>query len=191
VENDPLRPSFSEGLAEMSELFQADLQWLVDRLKIRDCLHRYTRGLDRHDAELIAGAFWPDALISYGDHFEGALEPFVEWSNRLHAERWEAHSHNVTNQSVEFEGDQAHAESYVLYFHRGADNDVDVGVGRYLDLFVRRSGEWRILKRQFIADMLFRANGASSGKSGFVPPGRRDRKDPSYQRPLTLHRHSD
>jgi ketosteroid isomerase-like protein len=164
----------------------ADVQWVIDRLRIRDCLHRYTRGLDRHDAELIASAFWPDAVISYGKQFHGPLEAFVAWGNELHASRWRAHSHNVTNQSVEIDGNMAHVESYVVYFHRNPDKEVDVGVGRYLDLFERRAGEWRILKRQFIVEMLFQASGAIFDESRFFPRGRWDRDDLSYERPLDL-----
>lgn len=170
----------------MTETDLADLRWLADRTRIRDCLHRYTRGLDRHDADLIASAFWPDAEISYGRHFRGLRDPFVAWSNKLHAARWKAHSHNVTNQSVEFDGDTAHVESYVVYFHRKADNDVDVGIGRYLDLFERRDGEWRILKRQFVVEMMFEAGASIFDEDRFFPRGRRDREDLGYARPLEL-----
>lgn len=164
----------------------AEIRWLIDRLRIRDCLHRYTRGIDRHDSELIASAFWPDATIGYGAQFEGPLEPFVAWSNELHAARWKAHSHNVTNQSVAFDedGGGADVESYVLFFHRQEGKDVDVGIGRYLDRFARRGGEWRILRRRFIVDMMFQASGAIFDESRFGPPGSRDRGDPSYVRPF-------
>jgi hypothetical protein len=53
------------------------LGYLRDRLDIYDCLVRYARGLDRHDAELIASAFWPDAQANYGALFSGPRDDFV------------------------------------------------------------------------------------------------------------------
>lgn len=161
-----------------------DLQWLLDRTRIADCLGRYVKGLDRHDSDLIASAFWPDAHIRYGARYDGGLEPFVAWSNASHEERWIGHSHNITNQLVTFEADRSAAdvESYVLFFHRRADSNVDVGVGRYLDRFERRQEEWRILNRRLVADMMFEAKGFAFDASGF-PTGGWVPNDPSYVRP--------
>jgi hypothetical protein len=162
---------------------ERDLQWLIDRMKIRDCLGRYTRGLDRHDAPLIASAFWPEARISYRGRFEGTLDDFAEWSNRSHAERWSQHSHNITNQNVTFDqsGDGADVESYVLFFHRSLGETVEVGVGRYIDRFVRRDSDWRISSREFVVDMMFKAEPLVFRAS--FPMGTWGEGDPSYVRP--------
>jgi hypothetical protein len=37
----------------MSAPTDAELRELLDRQAIRDCVHRYARGLDRHDDELV------------------------------------------------------------------------------------------------------------------------------------------
>ena len=37
-----------------------ELQDLVAREAIRDCLYRYCRGIDRADAEMLRSAYWPD-----------------------------------------------------------------------------------------------------------------------------------
>jgi hypothetical protein len=165
---------------------QSDLQWLIDRMKIRDCLGRYTRGLDRHDAELIASAFWPGARISYRGRFEGTLADFAEWSNRSHAERWSQHSHNITNQNVLLDDDRggADVESYVLFFHRSLSETVDVGIGRYLDRFEQRDGEWRISAREFVVDMMFKAEPLTF--NAFFTVGQWGEADPSYARPYGL-----
>ena len=47
---------------------------LWDREQIRQCLHRYARGVDRFDRELILSAFHPDALDEHGK-FVGTLDP--------------------------------------------------------------------------------------------------------------------
>ncbi|MBC2777022.1 nuclear transport factor 2 family protein [Parasphingopyxis marina] len=164
---------------------QSDLQWLIDRMKIRDCLGRYTRGLDRHDGALIASAFWPEAEIFYGKRFEGDLDDFVEWSNASHAERWTQHSHNITNQNVAFDDDRSGAdvESYVQFFHRAIGDGVSIGVGRYIDRFEQRGGEWKIISRLLVVDMMLDAEHLDFDASGF-PVGKWGEGDPSYSRPF-------
>jgi len=162
----------------------SDVQWLIDRMKIRDCLGRYTRGLDRHDAALIASAFWPEARISYGGRFGGALDDFVAWSNRSHAERWTQHSHNITNQNVLFDDDRAGAdvESYVQFFHRNIGPGIQIGIGRYLDRFERRGEDWRIIARELVVDMMVQADHMPFDGARF-PMGSWGEDDLSYQRP--------
>ena len=43
-----------------------ELDNLIDRERIRDCLARLSRGEDRRDAELIGGSYWPDATDDHG-----------------------------------------------------------------------------------------------------------------------------
>jgi len=161
----------------------SDLQWLIDRMKIRDCLGRYTRGLDRHDSELIASAFWPEARITYGTRFEGTVEDFAESSNRGHAERWTQHSHNITNQNVLFDENRAGAdvESYVQFFHRCIGPGVDLGIGRYLDRLERRGDDWRIISRELVVDMMLHADELPGGARFAM--GEWGEDDPSYKRP--------
>jgi hypothetical protein len=125
---------------------------LLDRFDIYDCLVRYARGLDRHDAELIASAFWPDAQVNYGTLFSGPRDEFVEWANELEAQN-EYHAHHIGTQRVDFDGDLAHVETYVLYIVRTHDKSERLGSGRYIDVLERRSGEWRIVLREFLAEM--------------------------------------
>jgi hypothetical protein len=44
----------------------ARLQELVDRADILDCVQRYARGIDRHDVELVASCYHPDAIDDHG-----------------------------------------------------------------------------------------------------------------------------
>ena len=159
------------------------VEYLLDRLQISDCLVRYLRGLDRHDAELIASAFWPDAQVNYGMLFSGPRDEFVTWANELEA-RNAYHQHHVTTQTVDLDGDIAHVESYVLYIVRTNENMERVGAGRYIDVFEQRDGEWRIVLREFLAE--FGTNGLPSTivQSPWTASGTWDRDDLSYVRPL-------
>jgi hypothetical protein len=166
------------------------LGYLLDRLDIYDCLVRYARGLDRHDAELIASAFWPDAQVNYGDLFSGPRDDFVEWANELEAQN-EYHAHHISTQSVDLDGDVAHVETYVLYIVRTPLKDERLGSGRYLDVLERRAGEWRIVLREFLAEMGNRGVPSALVDSPWTARGTWDRGDLSYVRPLPRRPESD
>lgn len=163
----------------------ADIRYLIDRQAILDCIRRYARGVDRHDEELMASAFWPDAQINYGS-WSGPPHLFTPWANAGHDDKYLSHCHNITTQTAEIDGDVAHVESYIAYFLREKDEvHVRVGIGRYIERYERRGREWRIAIREFIADVGFRAD-ASEFPSHFLgnPLASQSRDDLSYVRPL-------
>jgi ketosteroid isomerase-like protein len=159
------------------------IQYLVDRLQIHDCLARYARGLDRHDAELIASAFWPDAQVNYGSRFSGLRDAFVVWANELESQN-EYHQHHLTTQSVDMDGDTAHVETYVLYIVRTHEKAERLGAGRYIDVLERRAGEWRISLREFLAEMGNAGVPSLLVDNPWTQRGTWDREDLSYVRPL-------
>lgn len=163
------------------------LRELKDRAAIFECVNRYTRAIDRHDAPMIASVFHPDAIDNHGD-FLGTVDEFIHWVNTGHSQAAEGHMHNVTSHTCEIDGDTAHAETYVIVVLRGPDGDpLRVGGGRYLDRLERRNGEWRIALRRVIMDWRMRGDSGPwiKGKRGY-PVGTWDKTDLSYQRPLTL-----
>jgi hypothetical protein len=135
-----------------------DVQRLLDRQAISDCVHRYSRGLDRHDDET---------------SFRG-------------------HQHHITTQTVEVDGDTAHAESYVLgVLTRKGDGEIsEIAGGRYFDRLERRGGEWRIAARKVIVEWTSVVDGAGAlfGPQNGFPAPRWDRRDISYERPLVAGR---
>jgi len=175
---------------EIAEL-KRQVHILTEREKIREVLQRYARGLDRHDLELEQSAFWPNAEISYGTLSE-RRDAFIRWGNETHALYTARHEHHLTTQTIDLDldGEVAHVESYVIYLLREKDEkNTMVGGARYIDKLERRHGEWRIALREFLPDILFRANSIFAGEFALTrcPPsgeGRWDRSDLSYQRPL-------
>jgi ketosteroid isomerase-like protein len=166
-----------------------DVQRLLDRQEISDCIHRYARGLDRHDDEVVLSCYWGDALDSHGPFTGDALE-FVAWANDLHDSEWQGHQHHLTACNVELDGDVAHAETYVLgVLTRKGGRLSDIAGGRYLDRLERRDGEWRIAARKVVVEWAGVLDGADArfGPAPFPDPTW-DRSDPSYQRPLTVER---
>ena len=53
---------------------------LADREAIRDCMYRYSRGIDRCDVELLRSAYWPDATDNHTG-FVGTREEFIAWAH--------------------------------------------------------------------------------------------------------------
>jgi hypothetical protein len=125
---------------------------LADREAIRDCLFRYSRGIDRCDMALLKSAYWPGAM----DHhtgFAGTIEEFVAWAEpKLKAM---PHSvHMLGNILIQLEGALARVESYFWSVNVLAEGDIRevVVAGRYLDRFELRTEEWRIAERMVVHD---------------------------------------
>ncbi|MBF9032653.1 nuclear transport factor 2 family protein [Rhodobacterales bacterium HKCCE2091] len=180
------------------------VQELWDREQIRQCLHRYTRGVDRFDRELILSAFHPDCIDEHGK-FVGNREEFVDWALNMHEKAQLTHQHCLLNHTCEIDGDTAHAETYFMFVamnRRG--KPLTIGGGRYVDRLEKRDGEWRIAARVTVRDwsnldqvpdisdlstMTSTAALLSDVERAFMNEGRgpaRDRTDPSYDRPLTI-----
>src|SRR5580698_922850 len=162
------------------ETIGPELQRLLDREAIRDAITRFVRGLDRHDDELAASA--------YHAEFLGTPAELIPWANGLHAADWVTHHHHLTTQTIEIDGDVAHAETYCIGAFRRRDEDVvDIAGGRYIDRLERREGEWRIVAREALIEWACAADANASRFSfGLSDAGRWDRGDPSYARPLLV-----
>ena len=166
------------------------IQRLLDRQAIGDCLTRYARGIDRHDDELVMSAFHEDALDRHGQ-FVGSPRDLAAWGHAQHEQTWISHQHFLMNQTVDFDGeDEAHVETYLMFVQRrAAGARVDFGGGRYLDRFERRDGDWRIAARLVVIDWV--CDAAADDPRGVLERyrnGRWDRSDPSYERPLLITR---
>ena len=167
---------------------EAKLQHMLDRLEIQDVVHRYARGLDRHDDEVLRSVFHEDAIDNHGP-WVGGREPFVEWANGPCHEHTNAHLHQITTHTCEIDGDTAHTESYCQWVHRLKEEPtVTVGGGRYVDRLEKRDGEWRIVVRRLVVDFYFEAQGTifSSPTMAEYPNGTWDTTDISYERPLGI-----
>lgn len=158
---------------------------LLDRQEIIECLHRYTRGVDRVDPDLIRLAFHPDA-IDYHGPVTGTVDDFLDYWLPLQPSR-EVSQHYIANTSIDLDGDSAHVETYFTYFHKAFDApEMTVSGGRYADRFERRAVGWRIALRVVIREWSMVADGSrTTDYLAVISRARRDRSDPTYMRPLT------
>jgi hypothetical protein len=164
-----MAPSSNASLAER-------VTYLEDLEALRNVLHRYARGLDRGDEELMLSVYHPDAYEDHAGLFNGKAVDFVRQTIARWADRPAPIQHVLTNMNFEIDGDVAYSESYIVV--RFAEPPREFGTGafaRYLDRFERRDGEWRIAYRRLVIDW------DGIGGDGYDYGGaRRDRTDPSY-----------
>lgn len=170
----------------------AQLEQLLDRQAILDCLTRFSRGMDRFDRELFLSAFHSDATIAAGEFVGGPVDLYA-WASHLHDQGQIATHHNLLNHSCDIDGQVAHTETYYLFVGRNRDDSNWMAGGRYIDRLEKRDGHWKIALRTNAIEW-----------SGMVPTmpipfsdvpdiglnGKPERckQDPSYLRPLLNRR---
>jgi hypothetical protein len=132
-----------------------DLSSLIDRENIRSCLARLSRGLDRRDANLVGGSYWPGATDDHGVSL-GTAEEFLAWVVPG-APAMVLTLHTLGQSLIDLRGVIAVVETHVTAYHRvqvdGQERDIFLG-GRYLDRMEKRNREWRIAHRKLVYDWL-------------------------------------
>jgi hypothetical protein len=131
----------------------AELQALLERERIRDCIVRLARGEDRRDAAAITAAYWPDSTTDYGV-FAGSFDEYLAWVTPG-SPAIPVTQHVLGQSLIELAGETAHVETHVTSYHRidtGAEHRDTVIGGRYLDRLEKRGGAWRIAERTMLYD---------------------------------------
>lgn len=178
----------------MSDMQGSRVQELIDRMDIQNCINRLARGMDRHDDELMASAYHPDAWDDHGVT-AGTAADFIRFLNGSDGEPgnhelvFRNHMHIMGNHLAEIDGDEAHAETYFILIAGYRDGSGSgLWSGRYIDRLERRDGRWAISARQVVMETTANLGPdmmSADDLSGFAK-GRWDRSDPSYMRPLRL-----
>ena len=172
------------------EALRRDVRHLRDRSDILDCIARHARGHDRHDEDLLTGAYHADGVDEHGFTVnEGPA--YAAWANAQHAASSTSHLHNITTHLCEIDGDVASCESYVMVVLLSPDaTSTTIMNGRYVDRLEKRDGVWRITVRRSTVDAVITGDASMLSHPFFreqgYPKGRRDTRDLSYERPITL-----
>jgi hypothetical protein len=130
-----------------------ELKALLDRDQIRNCIVRLARGEDRRDAALITASYWPDSITDYGV-FKGTFAEYLAWVVPG-APAIPVTQHVLGQSYVDLKGITAKVETQVVSYHRvnmGTEERDTVIGGRYLDVFEKRGGDWRIAARTMLYD---------------------------------------
>jgi SnoaL-like domain len=145
----------SEGEARI-DLLERQLNVLVAKDQIRDVLYRYARGVDRKDEELLKSCYHPDGIDAHWS-FIGNGHDFAEEILQPHQMGQVPNfKHFITNILIEVSDDRAFCESSYLFSQTLQLDEANIATltneGRYLDVFERRNGEWRILWRLLVPE---------------------------------------
>jgi hypothetical protein len=172
------------------EQLRRDVRYLMDRQSILDCIARHARGHDRHDVELLTNAYHGDGIDEHG-HAINPGPKYAEWANAIHAAGSRLHTHNITTHICEIDGNVAHCETYVLVgLLDNNETTARLISGRYIDRMERRDGQWKIALRRSIVDLVLAGDASILKHPAFTAQGYtkgiRDKRDISYQRPLSL-----
>ena len=124
-------------------------QELSDIECIRNVGRRYSHSLDRLDKDGMRSAYWPDSHDDHGPEFRGNSWDYVDVAMESH-KRWRPSMHCLMNHLVELDpgGVTARGEIYCVAYLFEADRPaLHMWLGRYLDRYEKRGGEWRISDR--------------------------------------------
>ena len=172
------------------------LEALESRETIRNVLYRYCQAVDRGDLELMKSCYHED---STDDHsfFSGNGFEFAEYV-LPQLEMLEVSVHSLTNPMIDLMGDCANVQTQWSVIHRikGVNGLTDLWhQGRYLDIFERRTGEWKIAKRVAVLDCERWMKTADlqrlvplDGYNSLIV-GKRGKTDPSYNLETLMTEH--
>lgn len=166
------------------------MDMLTSRAAIEEVLLDYARGNDHSDEAMIRACFWPESLHKHGG-FDGTSTGFVDFAMKI-LPSLKYTKHHISNVSIRVKGDRAFSECYYYAHHQRAKKDgsgeEDVFFeGRYIDLFERRKGMWKIIRRRGMSDWTS-APSAAPMPYASLPPGTHAlrSKDDEYYRMLAV-----
>ncbi len=124
---------------------------LADRYAVSQLDKVYALGIDTRDLDLVRSVFVPDAPV---EGMAGAM-PASEYLPVIFegAAAYAATQHNITNQHVTIEGDEAVVWSYAVCYHMeapGSGRDDLVVATQYRDRCRRFPDGWLITSRQSV-----------------------------------------
>lgn len=172
----------------MDAAMEKKLRELIDRQEIWQVLLRYAQGLDRLDVPMTRSCYWDDAIEDH-EAFIGTPDEFIAWANNT-SMMFDIQHHGLMNHKCDLDGDNAYADTHFLYLGRMVKPPHFMSMGRYIDHFQRRNGEWRIANRVALVECNFDLSDSRIPMvypEGYGPQDRqissRDRRDTSYHRP--------
>lgn len=136
-----------------SDAMNTKLAAMIDTHEIKEVAHRFARGLDRCDRELIESCFHEDGIDDHG-FFKGSASEFCDWVLE-ELKKYETTQHLIATQNAKLNGNSAVCESYFYAYHHVPTPDGTrevIASGRYVDTMEKRDGEWKITHRLAVFD---------------------------------------
>jgi hypothetical protein len=144
--------SLSDDLSQWKGPFKSpSAAELGDRLAVSQLVKIYALGIDMHDYELCRSAF-ADGAEMVGTMGSGDVDEMLK-KTYGGAQNFMATQHNITNQHVTIDGDEALCWSYAIAVHKSAEGsgreDLTMGV-QYRDKCRRFPNGWLIVARKAV-----------------------------------------
>ena len=172
---------------------------MYDRAQIQESLYRYARGVDRGNWDLVRSTYHTDAYDEHGS-YKGGVDGLIEWlEDRFSAV--DNSTHFLGNCIIEFVGpDKALVETYYvsrrlrppigdeLKIAGPSDRMCREGWGRYVDVFERRDGEWRVSHRTIVQETSSTSLAIGGARDPAMRWGRRDEFDLLFETQKNLMR---
>ncbi|WP_405848730.1 hypothetical protein [Streptomyces sp. NBC_01518] len=119
------------------------VRYLRDRAVILGCVVKRAREHSHLDTGLLTVSHHADG---FDDRVHAAKvgSPRTNWANKVYVASAEQHTHNLTNDTCEIDGDAAHCESCVLMALLGQGaSGARLTSGRHRDRIEGRCGTWK------------------------------------------------
>lgn len=187
----------------------AAVREMLDRQQITRAIYDYARGMDRADWALFKSVFWPDGVFDGGPAEGKVWETADDLFAAVVAHQFATSQHLFANVLIDIQGPRAYSESYAIVYHQTyptrESNEIMVGVRRlqqiqgradisydyvmglrYVDVWEKRGGAWKILRRRLVLDWT-QVQPLSHPSGGGIMDhlrwaGCRGTQDPSYHR---------
>ncbi len=128
---------------------------LADRYAVSQLVKVYALGVDMRDLDTVLSVFTPDAKV---EGMAGAMAAAEYLPNIFAgASVYQATQHNITNQHVTVDGDEALVWSYAVCYHLeepGSGRDDLIVATQYRDRCRRFDGGWLITARRSVAQWI-------------------------------------
>lgn len=167
---------------------EESLQRLLDKTEIHESLYRYARGVDRGDWELVRSSYHPDAYDEHGS-YKGGVDGLITWLKERFSDV-DNSTHLLGNCIIEFVSDEkAIVETYYVsrrlrepqvdevQIVKPGDKMCRESWGRYVDIFERRNGEWRVAHRMIVQEASSTSLAIGGSRDLSLRWGRRDKSD--------------
>lgn len=173
--------------ASAVENIERRLSHIEAKEQIRDVLYQYCRAADRRDIELFKSCYHPDSTDNHGFYIGNGWE-FADYVFPI-LNQLDLCIHSLSNPIIKIDENKALVETQWFVIHRlrrwFGITDLCHN-GRYLDIFEKRDGQWKILHRMAVLDAERWLNTADLQK--FIPDshpnkqhtGKNNKSDYSY-----------
>jgi ketosteroid isomerase-like protein len=131
------------------------LDEIESRFAIADLVARYGQGVDTPDIEVFMSVWHDDAesLLPDGKQLRGSAA--IRASRNPDGRVWKQSCHWLTNHTVRFESkDRAIGRADGFALTEDWDGWVSFGGGTYDDVYERREGQWKFVRREICARYL-------------------------------------